>query len=105
MLKTKTRALLLNALLMPGLGQIYLGKRWKGVALVVAVNILLLAGLLLLFRTASPLIAAQALNSVVNTDEIATALESSVPFAKWIFACFALVWGYALIDIFYCKRD
>lgn len=35
-------ALLLSGLILPGLGQLYLGRRNKGIALIMAINLLLL---------------------------------------------------------------
>jgi len=96
----KIKAILLNALVLPGLGQLYLGKRVKGIALIIIINLLLLLGLFVGLKAASPLIAARVASVNVNSAEVASALDSVAGFGRGILIFFLLVWGYALIDIF-----
>ena len=55
----KISALLLSALVMPGLGQLYLGRKMIGGVLIVLVNLILILALFALLRGLSPLIASQ----------------------------------------------
>jgi hypothetical protein len=96
----KIKAILLNALVLPGLGQLYLGKKVKGMALIMIINLLLLLGLFVGLKAASPLIAARVASVNANSAEVASALDSVAGFGRGILVFFLLVWGYALIDIF-----
>lgn len=96
----KKKAILLNALVLPGLGQLYLGKKAKGIALIMIINLLLLMGLFVGLKAASPLIAARVASVNVSAAEVASALDSVAGFGRGILLFFLLVWGYALIDIF-----
>lgn len=96
----KIKAILLNALVLPGLGQLYLGSRVKGTALIMIVNLLLLVGFFIGLKAASPLIAARVTSVSVDTAEVAAALNGVAGFGKGVLAAFLLVWGYALLDVF-----
>lgn len=101
----KIKAILLNALVLPGLGQLYLGSRVKGIALIMIVNLLLLLGLFVGLKAASPLIAARVASVSADSAEVAAALHSVAGFGRGILAAFLLVWGYGLIDIFRAKES
>lgn len=96
----KTKAILLNALVLPGLGQLYLGSRVKGIALVMVINLLLLLGLFAGLKGASPLIAARMTSGSANPADVAAALHGVAGFGRGILIVFLLVWGYALVDLF-----
>ena len=104
MKRTRT-ALLLSALVLPGLGQLYLGRKTAGIAIIMLVNLLLLLGLFVLLKGLSPVIAAQAVPGTISTAEIQTALQGVKGFAKGMLAGFALLWAYALVDILRCRDD
>jgi TM2 domain-containing membrane protein YozV len=80
----KRTALLLNALVLPGLGQLYLGRKAIGIAIILLVNLLLLLGLFVLLKGLAPVIAAQAVSS---------------GFGKALLGGFALLWLASLIDV------
>ena len=68
-MKCKIKAILLNALVLPGLGQLYLGRKIMGVSLIMLINLLLLMALFVGLKGASPLIAAKMISgskSVMN---------------------------------------
>ena len=62
----KKTALLLNALVLPGLGQLYLGRKASGIAIIMLVNLLLLLALFVLMKGLSPVIAAQAVSGTIS---------------------------------------
>jgi TM2 domain-containing membrane protein YozV len=104
MKRTKT-ALLLSALVLPGLGQLYLGRKTAGIAIIMLVNLLLLLGLFIMLKGLAPAIAAQAVPGTISPAEIQTALQGVKGFGKGLLAGFALLWSYALIDILRCRDD
>lgn len=98
-MKRKTTALLLSALILPGLGQLYLGRKVVGIALIMAINLLLLLALFVLLKGASPLIAAKVTSGSISATEIATALGGVAGFGKALLAVFLLIWSFAVGEI------
>jgi predicted RND superfamily exporter protein len=96
----KTRALLLNAFVLPGLGQLYLDRKLKGIVIILLVNLLLLLALFVLLKAASPMIAAQMASGRISPEELLSGLESVAVHGRPLLAAFVLLWGYGLFDIF-----
>jgi TM2 domain-containing membrane protein YozV len=97
----KLTALLLSALVLPGLGQLYLDRKAAGGIIVVIVNLLLLSALFVLLRGLSPVIAAQIAGGAISISpaEVMKALEVTSGFGKAVLAAFFLVWTYSVVDI------
>ena len=99
-MKRRWIGLLLSALVLPGLGQLYLGRRARGIAIILITNLLLLLALFVLLKGLNPVIAAKITSgSVVGTDEVLAGLQSVSGFGRALLAAFALVWGFSVIDI------
>lgn len=97
-------ALLLSGLLLPGLGQLYLGRRTKGVLLLVAVNLLLLASLFFVMKVASPIIGARLTDTPMTAADILARLQPYTFWAKLLLAAFFGLWGFSLIDLLTTSR-
>jgi TM2 domain-containing membrane protein YozV len=97
----KLTALLLSALVMPGLGQLYLGRKMVGGILIVLVNLVLLLALFVLLRGLSPVIASQIAGGAVSITptEVIGALEGATGFGKAVLAAFFLVWAFSVVDL------
>ena len=95
----KVRALLLNAFVLPGLGQLYLGRKVIGIAILLLVNFLLLLALFVVLKGASPLIAAQMTSGTLGSGDIIAALDSVAGYGRALLAAIVAVWVYALVDI------
>lgn len=95
----KTKAILMNMLILPGLGQLYLGRKVVGIALIMIINLLLLLALFVLLKGASPLIAAKVTSGNLSATEIITALDSVAGFGKGLLAALVAVWVFALADL------
>ena len=67
----KLTALLLSGLVLPGLGQLYLGRKMVGGIIVVLVNLVLIMALFVLLRGLSPLIAAKIAGGMVACEVVA----------------------------------
>jgi hypothetical protein len=98
-MKRKRTALLLNALVLPGLGQLYLGRKATGIAIIMLVNLLLLLGMFVLLKGLAPVIAAQAVSGSTNSQEVYTALQGTAGLGKALLAGFALLWALSIADI------
>ena len=101
----KRNALLLNALVLPGLGQLYLGRKTTGIAVIMLVNLLLLLALFVLMKGLAPVIAARAVSGAVSAREIHAALHGVAGFGKALLAGFALLWAFSIIDVLKAHDD
>lgn len=103
----KLTAILLSALVLPGLGQLYLGRKIVGGILIVLVNFIILLALFVLLRGLSPVIASQIAGGAIKITptEVIKALEGANVFGKAVLAAFFLVWTFALVDIIRFKAD
>ncbi len=104
-MKRKITALLLSALVLPGLGQLYLGRKARGIALILLVNLLLLLTLFILLKGLAPVIAAKMMSGALNTDDVLTALQGVTGFGQALLAGFVIAWGYAIIDLVVGRDD
>jgi hypothetical protein len=98
-MKRSHTALLLNAFVLPGLGQLYLGRRVAGAAIILLVNLLLLLALFVLMKWFSPVIASRMVTGVFNSRELVAALQGAAGFGKALLAGFALLWIFSVVDI------
>jgi TM2 domain-containing membrane protein YozV len=99
--KRKWVALCLSALVLPGLGQLYLGRKAKGIALLLITNLLMLLALFVLLKGLGPVIAAKvAAGTIIDPNEVLASLNGVSGFGRALLAAFVLVWGFAVIDIF-----
>lgn len=96
--RTRT-ALLLNAFVLPGLGQLYLGRKTVGIAIILLVNLLLLLGLFIILKGLSPIIAAQVVPGAISTADIQGVLQGMAGLGKAFLVGFGLLWGYAIVDV------
>ena len=97
----KVTALLLSALMLPGLGQIYLGRKVVGGILIVLVNLVLLLALFVLLRGLSPLIASRIAGGSISItpSEVMNGLEGATGFGKAVLAAFFVVWTFSVVDV------
>lgn len=97
----KITALLLSALVLPGLGQLYLGRKVVGGILVVLVNLVLVLALFVLLRGLSPLIAAQIAGGTITItpSEVLKALDGAAGFGKGVLLAFGAVWLFSVVDV------
>lgn len=97
----KLTALLLSALVLPGLGQLYLGRKAVGGIIIVIINLILLLALFVLLKGLSPVIASQIAAGavIISPSEVTKALDGVSGFGKSILAAFFLVWAFSVVDI------
>lgn len=100
-MKRKVTALLLSALVLPGLGQLYLGRKAVGGIILVLVNLILLLALFILLKGLSPVIASKiAAGSVsISPSDVMKSLDGVSVFGKAILATFSLLWVFSVVDI------
>jgi hypothetical protein len=101
----KRTALLLSALVLPGLGQFYIGRKATGIAIIMLVNLLLLLALFVLLKGLSPVIAAQAVSGGTSARDVSAALHGVAGFGKALLAGFALLWAVSIADLIKARID
>jgi TM2 domain-containing membrane protein YozV len=103
----KVTAILLSAFVLPGLGQLYLGRKAVGVVIIVLVNLVLLLALFVLLRGLSPLIANQIAGGAISITpvEVMKSLEGAKGFGKAVIAAFFAVWAFSIVDIIRSKGE
>ena len=102
-MKRKLTALLLSALVLPGLGQLYLGRKGRGVVIILLVNLLLLLTVFVLLKGLSPVIASKIISGALNPQDLLAALQGVTGFAQALLAGFALLWVYSIVDLVACR--
>jgi TM2 domain-containing membrane protein YozV len=103
-MKRKITALLLSALVLPGLGQLYLGRKARGIVIILLVNLLLLLTLFVLMKGLAPVIASKMVSGTLNTHDVLAALHGVTGFAQALLAGFALLWLYSIVDLIACRN-
>ncbi|CAH2030306.1 DUF6677 family protein [Trichlorobacter ammonificans] len=98
-------ALLLSAFVLPGLGQLYLGRKLKGALLLVAVNLLLLAALFLAMKLSAPLIGARLAGTPITPELLLAQIQPHAVWGKALLASFLGVWGFAVVDLVSAFRE
>jgi TM2 domain-containing membrane protein YozV len=103
----KMTALLLSALVLPGLGQLYLGRKAVGGILLVLTNLIILLALFVLMRGLSPLIAAQIAGGTISISpsEVLKSLEGASGLGNAALGAFFLVWIFSVVDILRFKEN
>jgi TM2 domain-containing membrane protein YozV len=92
------KAALLSAFVLPGLGQFYKHDKVKGTALILLVNIFLLAGLFFVMRGMGQLLLTTKLSGTADASRIIATLKSNSPAARWLLAAFFALWAYGVVD-------
>ncbi|GAM09251.1 hypothetical protein OR1_01526 [Geobacter sp. OR-1] len=91
------KALLLSALVLPGLGQLYKGEKLKGIIIISLVNVFLLAALFIVLQSAGQLIASKAAG-VTDIDAILDTLKTKSSPARWLLSAFFCLWIFGAVD-------
>jgi len=98
-------ALALSAFVIPGLGQLYLGRKIKGGILLVAVTLLLLVTFYLLLKLSAPLIDAQLSGTPLTPTLILTQIQTDRYWYKFLLAAFLGAWIYSVLDLLSAFRE
>lgn len=103
----KTTALMLSALVLPGMGQLYLGRKALGGIIIVLINLIILLALFVLLRGLSPLIASKIAAGAVriSPSEVIKALDGASGFGKAVLAAFFAVWMFSVVDVLRYREE
>jgi TM2 domain-containing membrane protein YozV len=92
------KAVLLSAFVLPGLGQLYRGRRLKGGILIAMVNIFILAALFLAMRGLGKLMLAGQVAGSLESGKVLEAIQQDSPAGRWLLAAFCGLWLYSVVD-------
>jgi hypothetical protein len=93
----KIKSVALSALVLPGLGQLYLGRRVKGGVMILLDNLFILAGLFIGLRSAGKLMLASKVGTV-DPEQVLAGIKADNPYATWVLGGFLVLWVYGVVD-------
>lgn len=97
-MKENIKAALLSALVLPGAGQIYRGRRLKGAILVIAVTFLLIVGFILVVMAVQDALQGSGSPSGMDPVALAERLRGWLPAMLWLGGAFLCLWVYGVAD-------
>jgi hypothetical protein len=100
-MKVDIKAGLLSALVLPGIGQIYQGRKLRGGVIIVLVNLFLLGGLALVLRSIGRIAASAAAGTAIDRSLVIQALQQDGTGGRWLLAGFVALWLYSAADAFF----
>jgi hypothetical protein len=96
-MQNKWKTVALSAFVLPGLGQLYAGRKVKGGLMIMLDNVFILAGLFIALRTVGKLMAAKGSQNV-TPDQVLSSIRADNPFANWVLGAFLVLWVYGVVD-------
>jgi hypothetical protein len=93
----KFKSIALSAFVLPGLGQLYRGRKVKGGAMIMLDNLFILGGLFIALRSAGKVLAAKA-GGGMGAEKLLAAIQADAPYARYVLAGFLILWAYGVID-------
>jgi hypothetical protein len=96
-MRINLKAVILSALVIPGLGQLHKGEKLKGAIIIALVNLFLLAALFVIFQTVGHLLVGKVTGSIDPTAVLEN-LKTHSPLARWLLAAFSGLWIYSVVD-------
>lgn len=97
------KAALLSALVIPGLGQLYMGCKLKGGIIIVLVNFFLLGALTLALQGMGKIVVSTTMSGSPDVQKVLETMRNDTPAARWLLAAFFGLWLYAAVDALFAK--
>jgi TM2 domain-containing membrane protein YozV len=94
------KAVLLTAFVLPGLGQISLGHKVRGIILIMITTLLTLPALFLLMKGVAVIMAFKMTGAQLGLGELQSALGAYALPAKIVIGSFISIWVFSIVDIF-----
>lgn len=100
----KIKAVALSALVLPGLGQLYLGRRVKGGVMILLDNVFILSALFIALRSAGKLMLAGK-SGTLDPEQVLASIKADNPYANLVLGAFLVLWVYGVVDALLDKGD
>lgn len=97
-MKENVKAMLLSALVLPGVGQIYRGRVVKGGILIALVSLVLLIFVVLAALALQEVLQVGRVSGSVDTAAVAEILRVRLPAFLWLGGLLACLWLYGVVD-------
>ena len=93
----RLKCVALSAFVLPGLGQLCLGRRLKGGLMVLLDNVFILGALFIALRSAGKLMLAGR-SGALDAEKVLSGIQTDAPYARWMLGAFLLLWIYGVVD-------
>ena len=80
-----------------------MGRKARGVVIILLVNLLLLLTVFVLLKGLAPVIASKMIAGTFNAHDVLAALQGVTGFSQALLAGFALIWVYSIVDLVACR--
>ena len=87
----------LSAFVLPGLGQLCLGRRLKGGVMILLDNVFILAALYIALRSVGKLMLAGR-GQPMDAEKLLAGVRTDAPYVIWLLGGFLLLWVYGVVD-------
>ena len=96
-MRKRIKCVALSALVLPGLGQLCLGRRLKGGVMILLDNVFILAALYIAMRSVGKMMLAGA-GGAMDPEKVLASVRADAPYANWVMGGFLLLWVYGVVD-------
>jgi hypothetical protein len=93
----RLKCVALSAFVLPGLGQLCLGRRLKGGVMILLDNVFILAALYIALRSIGKLMLAGR-GQPLDAEKLLAGVRADTPYAIWVLGAFLLLWVYGVVD-------
>lgn len=97
-MQTRIKAVLLSALVLPGIGQLYKGERLKGGIFLILVNVFLLSALFLVMKGMGSFLLTARISGTDEALKVLDGIRKSSPHIGWLLNGFFFLWIAAVVD-------
>lgn len=97
-MKENVKAMLLSALVLPGVGQVYRGRAVKGGILIALVSLVLLIFVVLAALALQEILQVVRISGSVDTVAVAEVLRARLPAFLWLGGILLCLWLYGVVD-------
>jgi hypothetical protein len=94
----------LSAFVLPGLGQLSMGRRVKGGVMIALDNIFILAALFIALRSVAKLMVAKG-GQGLGAETVLAGIQTDAPYARWVLGAFLVLWIYGVVDLLLAKGE
>ena len=104
-MKPVIKALFLSAVVLPGLGQLYLGRRARGAVIIAITTLLAIPALFLVMKIISAIVAFKIGADPNDLSELQRSVAAYALPAKLVIGGFLSIWVYSIVDVVMLARQ
>lgn len=104
-MKPVIKALFLSAVVLPGLGQLYLGRRVRGATLIAVTTLMAIPALFVVMKIISAIVAFRVGADPNDMSQLQNSLAAYAWPAKLVIGGFLSIWVFSVIDVIMIARQ